>query len=81
MATSTFSILVLLVTVVSVIPRGARGRHEIVLDPTSCELAACRQKCLRLFQGTGLCVYDYDKGNYACVCFADSNSNETPAPL
>ncbi|OAY28677.1 hypothetical protein MANES_15G086200v8 [Manihot esculenta] len=45
------------------------GRCFQVMDPDGCNLSSCRQRCLQLKNGNGVCVSNLKEGNYQCVCY------------
>ena len=43
-------------------------RCMVVLNPTGCNLASCKQQCLQQKNGNEVCV-DNGKGDFQCNCF------------
>ncbi|KAJ8764703.1 hypothetical protein K2173_007792 [Erythroxylum novogranatense] len=44
------------------------GRCYAVMDPDGCNLSSCRQRCLQLKNGNGVCVANVKEG-YQCFCY------------
>ncbi|KAL5839019.1 hypothetical protein ACOSQ3_011727 [Xanthoceras sorbifolium] len=44
------------------------GRCLVVMDPDGCNLLSCKQRCLQMKNGNGVCLSKLKKG-YQCVCY------------
>ncbi|TYI29212.1 hypothetical protein ES332_A05G300600v1 [Gossypium tomentosum] len=44
------------------------GRCIEVMDPKGCNLVSCKQQCLQLKNGNGVCLANVKQG-YQCVCY------------
>ncbi|KAJ4838065.1 hypothetical protein Tsubulata_026901 [Turnera subulata] len=51
------------------------GRCMAVMDPVGCNLLSCRQRCVQLKNGNGVCQANLKEGGYQCVCYMNCGSN------
>ncbi|KAH6824051.1 hypothetical protein C2S53_000117 [Perilla frutescens var. hirtella] len=60
--------LVLSVALTVVVEVKAQKRCKVILNPSGCDLSACRQQCLNSYNGNGVCTSGGSVGTYICTC-------------
>ncbi|KAJ4831935.1 hypothetical protein Tsubulata_024189 [Turnera subulata] len=53
----------------------SNARCMAVMDPDGCNLLSCRQRCIQLKNGNGVCQANLKEGGYQCVCYMNCGTN------